>query len=153
MAEFMAIEVAEYIERGLAAAERPEGGFRVLESPLSFLHLRGSSYYAGVLGLAFIGKVGDPEVALGQWLGASTASPTAKLQVAARLLGVSTGLARLVELNHRNGVPAAEIALSLRIGTLGLSFRSRPFQPHFDGAETSSDSGCPAGFQLETVPA
>lgn len=127
MAEFMAIEVAENIERGLdSVANRPKSGFRVRENPFAFLDLLGHTYHAGALGLAFIGKAGDPRVALDGWMQVSNVSPAGKFAAAAGLLGISVGLARLVELNHRNGVPAAEIAGSLRIGALGLSFRNRP---------------------------
>lgn len=152
MAEFMAIEVAEYIERGLdTVANRSRGGFRVVETPLAFLDLFGHSYHAGALGLAFIGKAGDPRAALDGWLQVSNTSPAGKFEAAAGLLGISVGLARLVELNHRNGVPATEIAGSLRIGTLGLSFRTRSVPKEVDETvESSSDRSFSETLQLES---
>ena len=126
----MSIEIAEYIERGLGALSgRTHGGFRIVETPCVFLDLSGRTYCAGALGLALIGKAGDPQAALDAWLQVSNTSPAGKFEAASALLGISVGLARLVEINHRNGVPAAEIAGSLRIGTLSLSFRTRP-APH-----------------------
>lgn len=127
MAEFMSIEIAEYIERGLVALSgRTHGGFRIVETPCTFLDLCERTYCAGALGLALIGKAGEPQAALHAWLQVSNTSPAGKFEAAAALLGISVGLARLVEINHRNGVPAAEIAGSLRIGTLSLTFRTRP---------------------------
>ena len=123
----MSIEVAEYIERGLGVlAGRLKGGSRIAEAPRCFLDLAGRTYLAGALGLALIGKFGDPQAALDAWLQVSNTSPAGKFEAAAGLLGVSTGLARLVEINHCNGVPAIEIASSLRTGTLSLSFRNVP---------------------------
>lgn len=129
MAEFMTMEVGEYIERGLALATNlSDKGFQVLETPATFLDLQGPICHAGALGLAFIGKADDPQTALDHWLEFSNRSPSGKLQAAAKLLGISVELARLAELNHRNGVPAAEIARRLRFGILGLSLRYRPHQ-------------------------
>lgn len=126
----MSIEIAEYIERGLEAlAGRPHGGIRVVETPCAFLDLSGHTYCAGALGLALIGKAGSPQAAFEAWQQVSNTSPAGRFDAAAGLLGISVGLARLVEINHRNGVPASEIAGSLRIGTLSLSFRTRP-APH-----------------------
>jgi hypothetical protein len=142
MAEFMATEVAEYIERGLsAAANRSKGTIRVLEMPGVFLDLLGRACHAGALGLACIGKTGDPRTALNDWLRVSNTSPAGKFAAAAGLLGITVGLARLVELNHRNGVPAAEIAGGLRMGTLGLSFRNR--SAPVEVAETAESSAVP----------
>jgi hypothetical protein len=153
MAEFMAIEVAEYIERGLDVANRPKGGFRVRETPLAFLDLRRQTCHAGALGLALIGKAGDPQAALEGWLQISNISSAGKFATAAGLLGISVGLARLVEMNHRNGVPATEIACSLRIGTLGLSFRNRRTQTEAAPVETSSDNGLSEAVHLARIAA
>jgi hypothetical protein len=123
----MSIEIAEYIERGLGTvAGRAHGGFRIVETPCAFLDLSGHTYCAGALGLALIGKAGDPQAAFHAWQQVSNTSPAGRFDAAAALLGISVGLARLVEINHRNGVPAMEIASSLRIGTLSLAFRTRP---------------------------
>ena len=123
----MSIEIAEYIERGLASmGGRPHGGVRIVETPCVFLELCGRTYGAGALGLALIGKTGNPQAALEAWLQVSNSSPAGRFEAAAALLGISVGLARLVEINHRNGVPAGEIAGSLRSGTLSLAFRTRP---------------------------
>ncbi|SPE43248.1 hypothetical protein SBA3_860017 [Candidatus Sulfopaludibacter sp. SbA3] len=155
MAEFMAIEVAEYIERGLdAVANRPRGGFRILETPHAFLDLFGHAYHAGALGLAVIGKAGDPQAALAEWLQVSNTSPAGKFVAAAGLLGISVGLLRLVELNHRNGVPAAEIAIGLRIGNLGLSFRTKSaMEKVMETAESASESRFPADFRAMQIQA
>jgi len=154
MAEFTAIEVAEYIERGLELAGVRSAG-RCRETHSAFLYLVGRTYCAGALGLALIGKAGDPKAALDSWLRVSNVCPAARFAAAAGLLGISEGLARLIELNHRNGVPAAEIAGCLRIGTLGLSFRSRPAEPPLTKtAEASSDrEEAPADLHLRSMHA
>ncbi len=127
MAEFLAIELAEYIERGLAWVEGRSGSeARVTETAGKFLRAAGDGYRAGALGLAFLGKAGGPQAALEHWAQFSNASQAAKIEAAAGILGVSEALTRLVDMNHRNGVPAAEIATSLRMGTLTLAFRAPP---------------------------
>lgn len=155
MAELMAIEVAEFIEDGLTLmAKTSTCGFRVRETPLAFLDCLGGAYQAGALGLAFIGKFGDPPAALNRWLEVSNASPAGKFEAAAKLLGIPVALARLVEINHHNGVPAAEIAGRLRIGNLGLIFRSPAARPEAPAATESSggeDSARASGLP-ESIP-
>ncbi len=124
MAECVAIEVAEYIEHGLEfAGRRARNAGRVVETPGIFLDAAETTYYAGALGLALMGKTGDPQKALSDWKQVSNTSPAGKFQAAADLLGITLALARLIELNHQNGVPALEIAGGLRTGSLSLSFR------------------------------
>jgi hypothetical protein len=91
MAECMAIELAELIERGL-----------------ELISTR-SRQPGGALRLALIGKSGD-----------LSARPRST-EDAAKLLGISTALVRLVELNDKDGVAPIEIARALRLGSLGLS--------------------------------
>ncbi len=149
----MSIEIAEYIERGLQAlAGRPHGGFRVAETPCAFLDLSGHIYRAGALGLALIGKAGDAETAFDAWQQVSNTSPAGRFEAAAALLGVSVGLARLVEINHRNGVPAIEIAGSLRIGTLSLSFRTRP-APYEPARAADAERKAPLSAGLKVMRA
>ncbi len=62
MAEFMAIEVAEYIERGLDT--RTKGGLRVVETPCTFLDLDG-------------------------WLQVSNSSPAGKFEATADCSGLN----------------------------------------------------------------
>ena len=93
MPEYVAIELAEYIERGL---EFSNGRFRD----------------AGALELAIIGKFGSPRRAT---------DPGVDSAAAARMLGIPVTLARLVELN--DGMPAIEIAAGLRAGSLTVSSR------------------------------
>ena len=125
MAEIMAIEVAEYIERGLrVAANRSRSDWRVVETPGALLDADDRICRAGALGLAVVGKTGDARSALEDWRRAGRPAAENEFATAADLLGISVGLARLVGLNHENGVPAAEIAGALRTGTLGLSFRN-----------------------------
>ncbi|HTX38790.1 MAG TPA: hypothetical protein VME43_27375 [Bryobacteraceae bacterium] len=122
MAEFLAITIAEWIERGLElVTSRADGGLRVRESQRAFLELAGTTYRAGSLGLALIGKDGDPQVALQRWIQVSGNSLADQLEAAARLLGIPVALARLVELNHRGGITARVIAKNLRAGTLGMA--------------------------------
>jgi hypothetical protein len=121
MAEFVAIDVAELIERGLEYTTKTgRDGFRVQERSNAFLGLVGSVYFAGSLGLALIGRAGDPRNALDRWLEVSNRSAAGKFEALANLLGISVALARLVELNHFNGLTAREIARDLRTGSLGL---------------------------------
>lgn len=149
----MSIEIAEYIERALGAlAGRPHGGFRIVETPCAFLDLSGHTYCAGALGLALIGKAGDPQAALDAWLQVSNTSPAGKFEAASALLGISAGLAKLVEINHRNGVPAAEIAGCLRIGTLGISFRTRP-APHEMAKAVQAEHKAPLSAGLKVLRA
>ena len=128
MAEFLAIEMAEWIERGLEFAAGAEDGARVRESPRAFLEFVAPAYRAGPLGLALIGRDGDPETALHRWLKVAENSPAGRMEAAARLLGIPVALARLVELNHRGGIPARAIARCLRAGALGMAMAadSRP---------------------------
>ncbi len=122
MAEFLAITIAEWIERGLElVTNHADGGLRVRESQRAFLELAGTTYRAGSLGLALIGKDGDPQVALMRWMQVSGSSLADQLEAAARLLGIPVALARLVELNHRGGITARVIAKNLRAGTLGMA--------------------------------
>jgi hypothetical protein len=126
MAELMAIEMAELIERGLEFArdETPEG-LRVQERSNVFLERVDAVYRAGALGLALVGRTADPGVALSQWMEVSNSSPSGRFEAAGRLLGISVALARLIEANHGNGLRATDVARELRIGTLSLSFCGR----------------------------
>jgi len=126
MAEFLAIEIAEWIERGLGFAESAEGVFRVRETQRVFLELADSTFRAGPLGLALLGKYGDPRVALRHWMTVADESPAGRLEAAARLLGIPAALARMVELNHRGGVTARTIARHLRAGALGMVMAAAP---------------------------
>jgi hypothetical protein len=121
MAEFLAIAVAEWIERGLEFVSTAGSGFEVRESQRAFLDITGSTYRAGALGLAVIGKEGHPRAALERWKQAAGNAPADPLEAAAHVLGISVALARLVELNHRGGVAARDIARSLRAGALGMA--------------------------------
>ena len=150
MAEFMAIEVAEYIERGQQFVLRSHASVR--ETPLCILDFLGRTYYASVLGLALIGKYRDPHAALKGWQQVSNTSPAGKFVAAAGLLGISVALARLIELNHRNGVPASEIAGSLRIGNLCLSFRNKPERPT-RVVDSTADSDFSTGVYLDRARA
>jgi hypothetical protein len=122
MAEFFAAEIAELIEQGLAfATDRAPGGLRVQETPSVFLARAESVYHASALGLALIARSGDPGLALRRWSEVSNTSPAGRFEAAARLLGISVALARLIDTNHSNGLNAAAIAYELRIGTLGMA--------------------------------
>ena len=91
MAECMAIEFSELIERGLKLiSNRPR-------------------QQGGALRLALIGKSGDLSV-----------RPHSS-EGAAKLLGISLALVKLVELNDKDGVAPLDIARALRLGSLGLS--------------------------------
>ncbi len=121
MAEFMAIEIAELIERGLEfAGDGADSEARVRESQRAFIEFADPTYRAGPLGLALIGRDGDPRVALDHWMQVTADSPSGRFEAAARLLGISEALARMVELNHRGGISARAIARSLRVGALGM---------------------------------
>lgn len=127
MAEFVAMEVAELMERGLEFTTKTDDkGFRVKEEPNAFLGLVNSVYSASSLGLALIGRAGDPQTALEGWLEVSNRSAAGKFEALADLLGVSVALARLVELNHFNGLTAREIARDLRTGSLGVFLGRKP---------------------------
>lgn len=122
MAEFMAVEIAELIEKGLAfATDRAPGGLRVQETPNVFLAHTESVYHAGALGLALIGRAGDPGLAFRKWTAVSNTSPAGRFETVARLLGISVAFARWIDANHSNGLKAAAIACELRIGTLGMA--------------------------------
>lgn len=118
MAQCVAIEMAELIEAGLSFSHHNPP---VRETAGVFLESAGQDYRAGALGLALIGSAGDPSAALHRWSEASNASTAGRFEAAARLLGISVALARLIEANHFNGLPAATIARNLRIGTLCLA--------------------------------
>ncbi|HUA58087.1 MAG TPA: hypothetical protein VML19_04990 [Verrucomicrobiae bacterium] len=113
MAEWVGIQIAEWIERGL---EFPG----VEEKVRVFLEPSDSACGAGVLGLAMIGRVSDPRAAVDRWIRMAGGPSSRKLETAAQFLGISVALARMLELNHRNGVPAASIARGMRGGTLGM---------------------------------
>lgn len=150
VAEFLAIEIAEYIERGLhILARSSRADTRVLETPLSFLDLRGRTYHAGILGLALIGKAGDLRTAWDAWQPVSNTSTAGRFTAISTLLGVPVGLARWIELNHRNGIPAAEIAGSLRLGNLGLGCRtnSLPTKKQKSAAAASDADFAPLPLQ------
>jgi hypothetical protein len=127
MAEYMAIEVGELIEKGLAvAASQPADAYPVVEIKNAALELSREAYHASALGFAFIGKEGTVRGALARWQRNPNTSPGRRFLSAAKFLGISPTLARLIELNHRNGVPAIEIARRLRTGTLGLAMNYHP---------------------------
>jgi len=71
-----------------------------------------------------IAKTGNPEAALKLWMPLANGSPARRLEAAANVLGISAALARMIELNHRNGMSALEIARDLRRGTLGMTISS-----------------------------
>jgi len=122
MAEFLAIAVAEWIEHGLEfVANSPASGLQVRESQRALLEIAGTTYRASALGLAMIGQQGDPRAALERWKQVAGSSPGDPLEAAARALGISIALARLVELNHRGGVAAMTLARDLRACTLGMA--------------------------------
>lgn len=125
MAECMAIELAELIEQGLAFTDGGQEGVRVKESPNALLELVDSVYRASALGLALIGRAGDPTVAHRQWMQVSNTSRAGKFEAIAQLLGVPVALTRLIEANHGNGRSARAIALNLRTGSLGLATGSK----------------------------
>lgn len=112
MAECMAIELSELIERGLK------------------LIANRSRQQVGALRLALIGKSGD-----------LSARPPSS-EGAAKLLGVSLVLVKLVELNDKDGVAPLDIARGLRLGSLGIS-SARPIghredEPHTDDSSSYS---------------
>jgi len=121
MAEYIALEVAELIERGIEFLHTQNGRPAVLEKARAFLEFSDDAYRAGVLGLVMIAKIGDPQAALDRWATLANGSPARKLEAAAKVLGISPALARMIELNHRNGVSARAIARDLRCGTLGMT--------------------------------
>jgi hypothetical protein len=143
----MAIEAAELIESGLACAH-------VEETPRIFLEFVNSVYRAGVVGLALIGRTGDPANALRQWTEVSNTSPAGRFEAAAHLLGISVALVRLIEANHNNGLPANVIARSLRTGTLslagGLSHKTPKPKP---AAVSARSSRRPLNLKGEEPPA
>ena len=111
MAEWVAIRTAEMIESGL----RFPG---VQENPYLYLQTFSGGCRAGLLGLLMIARTGDPEIALQEW------TPLG-IDRAAELLGISVAFATMLELNHRNGLPARSIARSLRAGALSIAMPSR----------------------------
>lgn len=124
MAEFLAVEAAEQIERGLSLVrDRTSHLDPVRETPGVFLERSESAYLAGALGLALIGKTGNPAVAWARWRQVTHLSIARKFDAAARMLGIPYALVRLIGMNHRNGIRASEIACALRAGSLGLSLR------------------------------
>jgi hypothetical protein len=116
MAEWVALEVAQLIERGLQ--------FGVEEKSRIFLEASGAGCRAGVLGLAIVARAGDIRKALDRWTLVANGSPSRRIEAAAELLGIPIALARMLELNHRNGVSAALIARGMRAGTLGMTMTS-----------------------------
>ena len=104
MAECMAIEFSELIEHGLKLVSNR------------------SRQPGGALRLALIGKSGD-----------LSARPQSS-EDAAKRLGLSIALVRLVELNDKEGVAPTDIARALRLGSLGLSSARGTMEP---GCETS----------------
>jgi len=125
MAEWVAIEIAELIECGLGFLGGPQDDrLGVEEKPKVFLDVSGATCRAGLLGLAMIARAGDPQTAVDRWIMASNGSPGRRLEIAAEILGISIALARMLELNHRNGVAAAAIARCLRAGSLGMNMNS-----------------------------
>jgi hypothetical protein len=120
MAEFMAVEMAELIERGLTFVSGQTSTGALQEKTNTFLQAVGVAYQAGALGLAMIGRFGDPGLALRQWDAVSNQSIAGKFEAAAQILGISLPLARLIDANHAAGLPASVIAQNLRMGTLGL---------------------------------
>jgi len=125
MAEWIAVEIAELIERGIEFLGDAQGdGLAVEEKPRVFLDLSGTTCKAGLLGLAIIAKAGDPRAAVARWILVANGSPARKLEAAAEMLGISVAFARMLELNHRNGVSAGDIARSLRAGSLGMMMGS-----------------------------
>jgi hypothetical protein len=144
MSECMAIEMAELIEQGLRLiTSRACHGSQVQEKPNAFLERVGAIYYAGPLGLAFIARDGDPQLALDHWMQVSNDSDARGFEAAAQLLGISEALARLVQLNHRNGLTATAIARELRRGSLGMASGGKPAlhlqPPRFSPARTAFD--------------
>ena len=119
VAEFMSMETAELIEQGMTFL-----GAGVEEKPNVFLEQRGALFSAGALGLAMIGKSGGPRRALKEWSRVSNSSPAKRLESAAEFLGITIALARMVELNHRNGVAANGIANALRGGSLAMAVQN-----------------------------
>ncbi len=125
MAQWIGIEIAELIERGrefLGAATEDRLG--VEEKARVFLDVSDGTCRAGVLGLAMIARAGDPRTAVHRWVLAAGAPSAHKLEAAAEILGIPVALARMIELNHRNGVTAAAIARGMRAGTLGIRMTS-----------------------------
>lgn len=121
MAEWMTIEIAELIERGLELTRRQGGAASpAREKPNTLLELDGSMVHASPLGLALIGRAGDPRVAASRWLQAIQRYPGNRVEAAAYSLGIPIMLATLIELNHRHGADARAIAQKLRAGTLGM---------------------------------
>jgi len=117
MAEWVGIQIAEWIERGLQFPG-------VQEKVRVFLEPSDTACSAGVLGLAMIGQTSDPRAAVDRWIRMAAGPPPRKLEAAAQFLGISVALARMLELNHRNGVSAGSIARGLRGGTLGMKMAS-----------------------------
>ena len=152
VSECIATELAELIEAGLAM-DLPEaaGKLRIVETTHVFLHLRGSTCQAGALGLAFLGRARDPGAALDQWLQVESNSKCSKLEAAAHLLGVPVALAKLVEINHRNGLSAVEIARCLRLGVLGIVFGAAPLASTGGRGGDSVAAELAESFPLETV--
>ncbi len=148
MAEYMAIEIAELIETGLGLTQnRGRSRASVIEQTDAFLEPAGPSYCAGPLGLALIAATGDPQIAHGRWRQARAGSPGDPFEAMAQLLGISGTLARLVQLNHRNGVTALEIAQHLRTGTLCMA--SGPALP----AEHTRSEAWPEPLRQLNLPA
>lgn len=118
MAEFLAIEIADLIAAGLAFTTTARR-IPVREDSGRFLKSVNGAVYASALGLAIIGKFGDPQRALDRWTSAVRSTiEDEEFTVASSILGIPLALARLVEVNHRGGVAAAEIAVALRLGNL-----------------------------------
>jgi hypothetical protein len=149
--ECVATEIAELIEAGLELElARGPSQLVVQETPGAFLYLSGGICHAGALGLAFLGRIGNPRVALDQWLQVANASAGHKLEAAAALLGIAVALAKLVEINHRNGLEAAQVARSLRLGVLGIAFRGRHSEPASPGAKAEAKE-LSESFPLDSV--
>ena len=110
MAECMAIELGELIEQGLKLISNR------------------SRHQGGALRLALIGKSGDLSV-----------RPQSS-EDAAKLLGISPALVKLVELNDKDGVAPVEIARALRLGTLGLSSARATVHPEDEPRTCGSSS-------------
>ena len=121
MAEYLAVEAAELIERGLTFVElRGSQPLCMREGITAFLKRDSQGISASALGLALVGRFGGPGAALESWRPFESQSRSARYEAAARLLGIPLPLVRLIELNHAGGAPAAEIAVNLRLGSLGL---------------------------------
>jgi len=117
----MALEqIAQYIEKGLVfTGASLDAGLAVYHEPLSYLERDHGECTAGTLGLALIGKTGDPGRALDLFQKeCGRQHDHCDVKLLAELIGCSPRLAELIDDAEIEGASVAAIISALRSDTL-----------------------------------